>query len=136
MWFVSGSKLIMRHFLFSSFSLRDCDQLVLEKCDALLEKLPQPMAVATFDGNSSPYWVILNQEVNGWNWRLQAVVTSLTTTVLAVKGQAVMTEVQRDVYTALASEKVPKCWQVGPCPYISDTCIPFFSLFLGIGNSL
>ena len=92
-----------------------CDQLIVEKCGALLEMLPQPITALSkcFSENSSPYWIILNQEVAGWNWRLQTVVTSLKDTELAVKGEIVMTEVLKDVYNALASERVPKCWQVG-----------------------
>lgn len=100
-----------------SFNLRDCDQLVLEKCDTLLETLPQPIAMSILSKsvveNCSPYWVILNQEASGWNRRLQTIIKTLKGTVLAVKGETEMDEDHKDVYNALASERVPKCWQVG-----------------------
>lgn len=100
-----------------SFSLRHCDQLVLEKCDTLLEMLPQPIATSILSKsvaeNCSPYWVVLSQEASGWNRRLQTIVKSLKDTVQAVKGETEMSEEHKDVYNALASEQVPKCWQVG-----------------------
>lgn len=115
----------------SSFSSEGCNQLVLEKCEMLLDRLPQPISVSMLSKsiaqNSSPYWNVLIQEASSWNRRLQAIVSSLNDTVLAVKGEIEMVKMQKDVYSALVSERVPKCWQ-----FVSRYCKLSISLWISI----
>jgi dynein heavy chain len=100
---------------------KSLDELVIEKCDELLEKLPDDYVeddyvskIRRLGGMSKPSNIFLYQEIQ----RFQRVIASVRHTLkqikLAVNGEVVMTAELQGAMQDIFNAKVPKFWLVTP----------------------
>uniref|UniRef100_UPI00398EE57F dynein axonemal heavy chain 6-like isoform X2 n=1 Tax=Pristiophorus japonicus TaxID=55135 RepID=UPI00398EE57F len=140
---LSGVKAISDH--------RSQEEVVLEKAERLLQKLPDRVESARRSDGAlmdlaclleSPSWAahiqsvkgydclgnsalltILRQEIHRFNQLLSVVCSSLRSLCLGVKGQIILTDALEEMYNALISAKRPKLWQL----HSYESCKPLGS---------
>ncbi|XP_067883713.1 dynein axonemal heavy chain 6-like [Heterodontus francisci] len=130
---------------------RSQDEIVLEKAEGLLKKLPETvefmhgsddtlmnlahlLALPTWTAyvNSvkgydcfanSALLTILRQEISRFNRLLSVICSSLRSLCLAVKGQIILTDALEEIYNSFLSMKMPKLWQL----HSYESCKPLGS---------
>lgn len=72
------------------------------------------MAYAIVNGviGNSALMTVLRQEIDRFNNLLHVIHTTLSSLILAIKGEVIMSEALEDTYNAMISQKVPNHWRV------------------------